>query len=349
MSLFVKSVDFKLRLFNVNVSRYAHSLNYDYQYWQKSIIPTLHFQRSLPRLPIPKLELTCERYLAAQRPLLNNDAYTKTEDQVKAFQFGIGKTLQKILIEQDRENKYTSYISKPWFDMYLSDRMPLPLNYNPMLVFTNDPKTEYNDQAIRATNMLISSLRFYKSLKSNILEPEVFHLNPAKSDNKEFRKLCSIAPSFVSWYVAYLYKAYPLDMSQYNNLFCTTRIPEEGKDSIKYKPGSKHVSVQSKGHFYVFDVLDNNGNILSPNVLLANIKCIIDDNIKEAEHAIGIFTTLERDSWAKIRKTLVANGNENELNLIDSSLFHICLDSNTIGDDPYDLTRSFLHGDGKNR
>lgn len=349
MALFANSAHLKLRILKDNVSRYAHTLNYDYQYWQKSIIPTLHFQPSLPRLPIPKLELTCERYLAAQRPLLNNDTFSKTENMVKQFQNGIGKTLQNMLKEEDHKNKHTSYISKPWFDMYLKDRIPLPLNYNPMLVFTNDPKTEYNNQAIRATNMLISSLRFHNSLKSNILEPEVFHLNPSKSDNKEFRRFSSLAPSFLSWYVAYLYKAYPLDMSQYNKLFCTTRIPKEDKDVIKHNPGSKHVCIQSKGHFYVFDVIDDSGNILPPNVLFANIKRVVDDNVQEAEHSIGIFTTLERNSWAKIRQSLVANGNDNELTLIDSSLLHICLDSNTIGDDPYDLTRSFLHGNGKNR
>lgn len=39
--------------------------NDDYQFIHKSIVPTYHFQKSLRRLPIPKLELTTQRYLAA--------------------------------------------------------------------------------------------------------------------------------------------------------------------------------------------------------------------------------------------------------------------------------------------
>lgn len=346
MSLITKSAKFK---FNVLTNvRYSHSQHID-KYWQKSIIPTLHFQPSLPRLPIPKLEFTCERYLNAQRPLLINEAYSKTEANVIQFRDTTGKHLQDLLVAQDKKHKHTSYISEPWFDMYLKDRSALPINYNPMLVFTNDPNVAYNDRIIRSTNMLISSLRFYNSLKSNILEPEVYHMNPQKSDTTQFRKICSKVPSFLSWYVAYLYKAFPLDMSKYNHLFGTTRIPELDKDHIYRNAKSKHICVQSKGHFYVFDVFDDNGDILPANVLLGNMQHILNDNVEENEYPIGILTTLERNLWASIRHKLAENGNEKSLKLIDGALFNICFDNNEVGENPYDLTRNFLHGDGKNR
>ncbi len=56
----------------------------------RSIVPTDHFQRSLPRLPIPKLEDTCQRYLASQRPLLTKDEYKVTEKLVEDFKVGPG-------------------------------------------------------------------------------------------------------------------------------------------------------------------------------------------------------------------------------------------------------------------
>ena len=43
-------------------------------------------------------------------------------------------------------------------------------------------------QLVRATNMVVSSLRFMKAFRANVLEPDVYHLNPAKSDNMQFRK-----------------------------------------------------------------------------------------------------------------------------------------------------------------
>lgn len=42
------------------------------QYLQRSIVPTMHYQDSLPRLPVPKLEDTLRRYLSAQKPLLDD-------------------------------------------------------------------------------------------------------------------------------------------------------------------------------------------------------------------------------------------------------------------------------------
>jgi carnitine O-palmitoyltransferase 2 len=142
---------------------YIHSSSneYDYQFIQKSRLPSLHFQASLPRLPIPELEKTKERYLNAQKPLLgeSSEEFKTTVKCVNEFFSGEGLSLQKELIATDKANKHTNYISGPWFDMYLKDRVPLPINYNPFLVLVNDPKPAYNDQTIRATNMMISSLR----------------------------------------------------------------------------------------------------------------------------------------------------------------------------------------------
>lgn len=134
-------------------------VNDEYQYWQRSIVPTLHFQRSLPRLPIPTLEKTCERYLRALKPLLDDYTYSKTKRIVQSFQINEGVGLQKELQEEDKKNKHTSYISKPWFEMYLSDRTPLPINYNPCLVYINKGDQFYDRQLIKISNLIISSLR----------------------------------------------------------------------------------------------------------------------------------------------------------------------------------------------
>lgn len=317
-----------------------------YQFWQTSKIPTMHFQPSLPRLPIPKLELTCERYLAAQRPLLIDEAYRKTESNVNQFKNTNGTQLQKMLKDYDRKNKHSSYISEFWFDKYLRDRVSLPINYNPVLVMQKDQRPDYNDQLVRTTNLVISSLRFYKSLKANILEPEVFHLNPKKSDTEQFRRVCSLLPSSLSWYGAYLYKAYPLDMSQYPNLFNTTRIPETDKDRLFHQP-SKHITIQFRGHFYAVQVLSNEFDILPPEKIMARIERVLNQQ-DECEYPIGILTTLERNKWATIRHNLT-EGNESSLKIIDSALFNVCLDTEDLQDDPYEIVRNTLHGTGTNR
>lgn len=233
----------------------------DYQFMQRSEIPMRHFQKSLPRLPIPELKKSCERYLSAQQPLLTREQFAETEKYVRSFEEEEGKQLQSLLKAKDKENTHTSYISKPWFEMYLQDRQPLPINYNPLLMMNPDPRPEYNDQATRSTNIIISSLRFMKSLQNDFLEPEVFHMVAAKSDTKTFRRVMRLMPQLIATYAAYTFKAFPLDMSQYSGLFGATRIPEQNIDRIyRTESGSsRHIVVIKNGRIYSMDVLDESG------------------------------------------------------------------------------------------
>lgn len=264
----------------------------EYQYLQRGQIPMLHFQRSLPRLKIPELQKTCDRFLAAVRPLSQSQAaYDNFVNLVSQFRTtGTGPELQKLLQEYDAANKHTCYISKPWFDMYLSDRKPLPINYNPALIMKLDSRPEYNDQLTRTANLVITSLRFMRSLREELLEPEVYHMNPKKSDTERYRKVLSRTPGMVATLVSWAFKAFPLDMSQvsmnrskfltkidlilnfpqYQGLFGATRIPKKGKDEIKRTEKSSHICVMRNGHFYAVNVLDNEGSIDHHNNWLEN-------------------------------------------------------------------------------
>lgn len=208
---------------NHNLARhFSTEINYkndEYQYLQRGQIPMLHFQRSLPRLKVSGLQKTCDRFLAAVQPLSTHKAaYDNLVDCVTQFRTtGSGPLLQKFLVDYDRANKHTSYISKPWFEMYLSDRKPLPINYNPALVMKLDARPEYNDQLTRASNLVVTSLRFMRSLREEVLEPEVYHMNPRKSDTERYRKILSRTPGMVATLVSWAFKAFPLDMSQVNH------------------------------------------------------------------------------------------------------------------------------------
>lgn len=317
-------------------------------YLQRSIVPTMHYQDSLPRLPIPKLEDTMKRYLSAQKPLLDDSHFRKTEQFCKSFENGIGKELHKQLVAKDKRNKHTSYISGPWFDMYLTARDPIVLNYNPFIVFHPDPKSEYNDQLTRATNMTVSALRFLKTLRAGLLEPEVFHLNPAKSDTDTFKRLIRFVPSSLSWYGAYLVNAYPLDMSQYFRLFNSTRLPKPRRDELFTDEQARHLLVLRKGNLYVFDVLDQEGNIVSPSEIQAHLQSILSDHSPVPEFPLAYLTSENRDVWAQLRQELMAGDNEELLKKVDSAVFCLCLDDFPIQDLVH-LSHTMLHGDGTNR
>ena len=69
-----------------------------------------------------------------------------------------------------------------------------------------------------------------------------------------------LTPSAFSWYASFLFKAFPLDMSQYANLFNATRVPRLEKDElVTYESGGNHAIVMRKGHFYKFTVVNDDG------------------------------------------------------------------------------------------
>ncbi|XP_043485114.1 carnitine O-palmitoyltransferase 2, mitochondrial-like isoform X2 [Leptopilina heterotoma] len=309
----------------------------------------MHFQASLPRLPVPKLEDTCRRYLNAQKPLLSEEEFTKTKSFVDKFLKSEGQTFQKELLATDKRNSHTSYISEYWFDMYLRDRRPLPINYNPILVYNQETDERYNDQLVKATNLIVSSARFMKSLRAGILEPEVFHLNPKKSNTELFRTITGMLPSWISWYGAYAFKAFPLDMSQYANLFNSTRIPEQNKDRIFLDKSARHLVVMRGGNFYSFEVLNSDGSLVAPKKIAANLNFILQDKKQKSENPVGVLTGSDRNRWAEARAHLLKIGNDDILRKIDSAAFVLILDDENIGEEYKGLLHHFLHGDGKNR
>lgn len=226
----------------------------------------LHFQASLPRLPIPELPKTCERYLTALQPLLPTEQYRQTQAIVEDFHQSLGPLLNDLLRHQDMANRDISYITEPWSDMYLRDRRPLPINYTPFMVFRPDRRPAYNDQLVRTANMVISSLRFMRSLDTKRLAPDVYHMNAKKSDTDTYKTIVRMAPSLISTYVSYAFKAFPLDMSQYPGLFSATRVPELDCDRLLRQDSmGRHLVVMRNGHFYAVDVIDQEGKFVISN------------------------------------------------------------------------------------
>uniref|UniRef100_UPI0037E944AA carnitine O-palmitoyltransferase 2, mitochondrial n=1 Tax=Semicossyphus pulcher TaxID=241346 RepID=UPI0037E944AA len=332
----------------IDKRNYSSNKGSSCDYLHQSLVPSMHYQKSLPRLPVPKLEDTIKRYLAAQRPLLDDDQFKTTEKLAQDFLYGVGQQLHEELVAQDKNNKHTSYISGPWFDMYLSARDSVVLNFNPFMSFNPDPKTEYNDQLVRATNVVCSAVRFMKTLQAGLLEPEVFHLNPAKSDTDSFKKFIRWVPSSLSWYGAYMVNSYPLDMSQYFRLFNSTRIPKQGRDELFTDEKGRHLLVMRKGNMYVFDIVDRDGNLVNPAVIKSHLKHILSDPTPAPAFPLGVLTSENRDVWAGLRDKLIAAGNADDLRVVDSAIFCLSLDDENMKDHIH-ISHNMLHGDGCNR
>lgn len=218
--------------------------------------------------------------------------------------------------------------------MYLKNRRSL-LHFNVLSLLHRDPKREYNHQLLRATNLTCSALRFMKTLRAGLLEPMVLYFKPAKSNQKLFERFIRWVPPSLSCYGAQMVNAYALDMSQYCRLFNTTRIPRRGRDELITHEEGRHVVVMRKGNMYVFDVVDKDGNLLKPAEIQAHLKHILADLTPAPAFPVGILSVENRDVWAHLRDKLVHCGNADNLRLVESALFCLCLDD--AGAENYDI------------
>lgn len=337
---------------------------------QSTRIPTFHFQKSLPRLPIPELKNTLARYQAAIEPITTREEFEETVEAVQDFgqEGGVGEKLHAKLIARDESNPETSYINQWWLDMYVENRLPLVINSNPQIRLRDDPCPAKNSQVQRTASLIVSSLRFICTLRDLALKPDIYHMKPQQTENSwVFDTVCRLLPESMSYYGAYLMKAYPLDMSQYGHLFRSTRVPRRGRDELRQGPeDARHVVIQRGKELYQLDVLDSDLNPISAHRITRAIDWILaqpllsssssgipgdkDDKDKDDVPGVGYFTTLDRDTWADARETLVCSDSVNRASVetIDSALFVVCLE-HTSPDTTVDLNRCFLHSDGENR
>ncbi|VDO12950.1 unnamed protein product [Haemonchus placei] len=182
-------------------------------------------------------------------------------------------------------------------------------------------------------------------MDANVLAPEVFHLNPKKSDTKLFRNVCKSLPASLSWYGAVAFKAFPLDMSQYKSLFNGTRIPKKDKDVLYQDTTQKHFMVMCRGRIYAVDIFDDKGNVLPADCVHNSLAYILHNaKPQDADKCVGSLTSLDRDTWAKVRDEMLEADNAQNFRLVDGALFTLCLDD-LKSQEPTRLIQSLLIGD----
>ena len=317
----------------------------------KTTIPTFHFQKSLPRLKVPELDETLEKHLTALKPVVTAEQFAVAEAATTDFKNGPGPDLHKALIARDEADPDTCFYGDWWNEMYLSDRQPIPINYNPQLTFNKDPVASRNTQLARATNFIVSSVRFCRTLDHGHLEPEIFHTKPDVAKSGWYAPLMSMLPESVAFYGSYFCGAYPLDIRQFKNLFRSTRIPREVMDELSVPDTeSKHVIVQRGSSFYKVDVMRADGTEVPSDQVHGALAEIANAAPAAGALPLGILTTMKRDEWAAVRAEMDGAGGEcaASLQAIDAALFVLVMEDE-VPDSDKALGSLMLHGDGRNR
>ena len=299
-------------------------------------------EKSGKQLPIPKLDDTCQRWLAAVTPLMTTEELRETARAVEAFRTGAGPKLQEALVARDRQQPDNSYINEWWKDMYLREmRAPLPLNVNPFLQLVDDRRT--SDQCVRAASLVASSVRFVTALRRETLEPDVYHVGTT-AQQPWFKLGVTFVPRRLAYYCAYLVKSYPLDMSQYPWLFGTSRLASQGRDVLYTDPSSRHVAVLAHNCVYAVTVLSPEGAPVPQRHIEAALRWIARQSPAQHSHlGVGSLTALSRDDWAEARPRLLARGdNRAAMAALEGALLALCLDDRP-ATDAASAAAIFLH------
>ncbi|VDL93429.1 unnamed protein product [Schistocephalus solidus] len=175
--------------------------------------PDWDLTKPLPRLPVPDLRTTLNRYLGVVAPIVDEEAFKHTRQLVNEFarSGGEGEELQAAL---QAHAKTLINWATPWWlvDMYLKNPLPLPVNSNPGMVF---PRHHFISarQQLRFAAQLLSGILDYKT----ILDTRSLPIDRV-SHNRKGQPLC---------------------MEQYYRLFTSYRYPGIKRDDTVTKDMSE--------------------------------------------------------------------------------------------------------------
>eukprot|EP00293_Proteomonas_sulcata_P010653 CAMPEP_0184299254 /NCGR_PEP_ID=MMETSP1049-20130417/9893_1 /TAXON_ID=77928 /ORGANISM="Proteomonas sulcata, Strain CCMP704" /LENGTH=657 /DNA_ID=CAMNT_0026609627 /DNA_START=128 /DNA_END=2101 /DNA_ORIENTATION=+ len=283
------------------------------------------FQSAMPRLPVPSLEQTMQKYLESVKPILSEEELETSKVAWESFIKGEGKKFQKLL--QLKSWVAGNYVSDWWEKyVYLRSRSPILINSNYYgLGYASHIPTK--KQTARAARLVHNYMLFKKELESEKLKPTTI------------RGLV------------------PICMRQYERLFSTTRIPGRDSDVLRHidPSDSIHVAVLYKGTWWRLNAVSEEGVILPPHVLQDHLDFIVS-NVgsvvpipSETEANLPALTALNRTRWAEIREEHFGEGiNKLSLEEIESSIFCVHLDERC--PETWSSTGNLsLHGNGNTR
>ncbi|KAI5137931.1 carnitine O-palmitoyltransferase 1, muscle isoform isoform X2 [Manis pentadactyla] len=283
------------------------------------------FQTSLPKLPVPSVPATVQRYLESVRPLLDDKEYYRMEMLAKEFQHKTAPRLQKYLVLKSWWA--TNYVSDWWEEyIYLRGRTPLMVNSNYYVMdFVLTKNTEV--QAARLGNIVHAMIMYRRKL-----------------DREDIKPVMALG-------------IVPMCSYQMERMFNTTRIPGKETDILQHLTDSRHVAVYHKGRYFKVWLYEGS-RLLKPRDLEMQFQRVLDDPSppQPGEERLAALTAGGRVEWAKARQAFFSSGkNKAALDAIERAAFFVALDEESHHYDPDDEAslslygKALLHGNCHNR
>uniref|UniRef100_A0A8C4WZR7 Choline O-acetyltransferase n=1 Tax=Eptatretus burgeri TaxID=7764 RepID=A0A8C4WZR7_EPTBU len=302
-----------------------------------------HRQEFLPKLPLPELSSTLECLLESAQLLEDRETFQEFKDLVREFgQPGaVGQMLQEDLRIKREETE--NWVNDWWIsDMYLMNRAPLPVNSNPGMILPCQHFSSLN-QGIRFASRIVAAILDYKYLIDTNCLPVERGRGAQQAGN-----LCQ---------------------KQNGRLFGSTRIPGSPCDTLLppvCRWDGESVVVVCGGQFFLLVIPQAPLSVCAMEQALGEVvrkaggwgrrkQCHV------AKEAVGLFTSLGRSEWSRVRRRLLKDSNNQaSLQAIEQSAFILCLDEpneerenewrkNNKEERETELMAQMLHGGGSQK
>ncbi|THH13050.1 hypothetical protein EW146_g7127 [Bondarzewia mesenterica] len=289
----------------------------------------------LPRLPVPDLHQTLERYIKSLVPLLlekeshggrSFEAALKSRlEWAREFERGVGQLCQQRLVALDKTSPRNWLDDNIWLKKaYHESRAPLLVHSNWWLAFFNDPTVPddvlrgYSQsgrvgispwQIRRGAWLIYRTLEFKDKLEQQELYPDL------SRTGVWLRETAS-------------------------KLFNVSRIPQPRCDTLSIpslsSPGCRKLLVMVHDWFYAIDVYNTDRTLVTANQIEKRLRKVVEDVDRRTQHGqravpVGLLSADDRDRWSENLQHLLSLSptNESIYNTIKDSVFALSLDHYT--------------------
>uniref|UniRef100_A0A915E0D7 Choline/carnitine acyltransferase domain-containing protein n=1 Tax=Ditylenchus dipsaci TaxID=166011 RepID=A0A915E0D7_9BILA len=252
----------------------------------------------LPKLPVPPLAETVQKFTEFSKLVLREKDFQETLNVSNEFlQNSQVQHLQQSL--EKRSKNLSNWLTPWWLNVaYLEARTPLPIVTSPGITFPRFNFSGVTGQVECAAKFIHSVLKYHHVILDGELAPD-----------KAGGAL--------------------LDMSQYQNLVGTTRVPNVSKDEIRYgrdqKEWARHIIVVRNGHSFHVPVYTDSGENLNVEEIQTQLHRILVESESVNEFPINVCSSDERDAWATVYNRL-KNSSLSSTQSYENALFVVALD-----------------------
>ncbi|PCH42408.1 acyltransferase ChoActase/COT/CPT [Wolfiporia cocos MD-104 SS10] len=292
--------------------------------------------RHLPRLPVPDLHQTLQKYLTSLEPFLledeaRGDGHFAEGLGVRAawaqeFEQGIGRVCQERLVALDRSSPNNWLDDNIWMKKaYHEWRAPLIVNSNWWLAFHNDANVPEDVICGRAA------------------------ISECGATNWQVRRAAWLVHRILDWKLRLARNDIGSDTTRQGvwlrdttaQMFNIARLPRPQCDTLSELPSptseaARNILVMLRDWFYTVEVFDSSLQPIAPAKIERRLRAVVADvtaRLGQGEEAVpvGVLTADDRDRWAENSRHLLSLSpiNHSTLRKINHSLFALCLDHYT--------------------